>query len=130
MPYARPHPMQLAIPDMPDVHEHDRGSLINLKWSAWSLTVLLGLLHTWKLVMSISQNLRADMYHRMQVMQFWKKAERVMVYKRQSQLDARKKVAMDKHLSFLVGSLDILKHGVAVHPLAAWLCYSLPGMMQ
>ena len=42
----------------------------------------------------------------MQVMQFWKKAERVMVYKRQSQLDARKKVAMDKHLSFLVGYLD------------------------
>lgn len=39
-----------------------------------------------------------------QVMQFWKKAERVMVYKQQSQLDARKKVAMDKHLSFLVGS--------------------------
>ena len=39
----------------------------------------------------------------MQVMHFWKKAERVMVYKRQSQLDARKKVAMDKHLSFLVG---------------------------
>ena len=38
----------------------------------------------------------------MQVMQFWKKAERVMVYKRQSQLDARKKEAMDKHLSFLV----------------------------
>ncbi len=37
-----------------------------------------------------------------QVMQFWKKAERVMVYKRQSQLDARKKQAMDKHLSFLV----------------------------
>lgn len=75
-------------------------------------------------------NLWADMYHRMQVMQFWKKAERVMVYKRQSQLDARKKVAMDKHLSFLVGSLDILKHGVAVHPLAAWVCYPLPGMMQ
>lgn len=38
----------------------------------------------------------------LQVMQFWKKAERVMVYKRQSQLDARKKEAMDKHLSFLV----------------------------
>ena len=37
-----------------------------------------------------------------QVMQFWKKAEQVMVYKRQSQLDARKKQAMDKHLSFLV----------------------------
>ena len=40
--------------------------------------------------------------HLLQVMQFWKKAERVMVYKRQSQLDARKKEAMDKHLSFLV----------------------------
>ena len=49
-------------------------------------------------------DLWADMDHLMQVMQFWKKAERVMVYKRQSQLDARKKVAMDKHLSFLVRS--------------------------
>ena len=66
------------------------------------------------------------MYHRMQVMQFWKKAERVMVYKRQSQLDARKKVAMDKHLSFLVGYLDILRHGTAVHALTAWLCCPLP----
>ena len=53
--------------------------------------------------MTMSQAV-ADNEHRMQVMQFWKKAERVMVYKRQSQLDARKKVAMDKHLSFLVGS--------------------------
>ncbi len=44
----------------------------------------------------------------LQVMQFWKKAERVMVYKRQSQLDARKKEAMDKHLSFLV---HICPHG-------------------
>ena len=36
-------------------------------------------------------------------MQFWKKAERVVAYKQQSEVDARKKVAMDKHLSFLVG---------------------------
>lgn len=38
-----------------------------------------------------------------QVMQFWKKAERVVAYKQQSAVDARKKEAMDKHLSFLVG---------------------------
>jgi len=44
-------------------------------------------------------------------MQFWKKAERVMVYKRQSQLDARKKEAMDKHLSFLVWFCTLLTLG-------------------
>ena len=38
-----------------------------------------------------------------QVMHFWKKAERVVAYKQQSVVDARKKEAMDKHLSFLVG---------------------------
>ncbi|EIE18784.1 hypothetical protein COCSUDRAFT_221, partial [Coccomyxa subellipsoidea C-169] len=38
-----------------------------------------------------------------EVMQFWKKAERVVAYKQQSVVDARKKEAMDKHLSFLVG---------------------------
>ena len=58
----------------------------------------------------------------MQVMQFWKKAERVMVYKRQSQLDARKKVAMDKHLSFLVGALYIVQHRMIMSLLAGWLC--------
>lgn len=38
----------------------------------------------------------------LQVMQFWKKAERVVAYKQQSQVEARKKEAMDKHLTFLV----------------------------
>lgn len=36
-------------------------------------------------------------------MHFWKKAERVLAYKQQSAVDAKKKEAMDKHLSFLVG---------------------------
>jgi hypothetical protein len=36
-------------------------------------------------------------------MQFWKKAERVVTYKQQTQVEARKKEAMDKHLTFLVG---------------------------
>lgn len=35
-------------------------------------------------------------------MHFWKKAERVVAYKQQSQVEARKKEAMDKHLTFLV----------------------------
>ena len=39
---------------------------------------------------------------RAQVMGFWRKAERVVAYKQQSAVQARKKEAMDKHLSFLV----------------------------
>lgn len=37
-----------------------------------------------------------------QVGKFWKKAERVVQYKRQMEVEARKKVAMDKHLTFLL----------------------------
>ena len=36
-------------------------------------------------------------------MQFWRKAERVVEYKRRTVLDAHKREAMDKHLDFLVG---------------------------
>eukprot|EP00891_Asterochloris_glomerata_P002326 jgi/Astpho2/2326/e_gw1.00043.32.1_t len=38
-----------------------------------------------------------------EVMQFWRKAERVVEYKRRTVLDAHKREAMDKHLDFLVG---------------------------
>lgn len=38
----------------------------------------------------------------LQVMKFWAKAERVVSYKIKTVADARKKEAMDKHLSFLV----------------------------
>ena len=36
-------------------------------------------------------------------MQFWRKAERVVAYKRHTVEESRKKEAMDKHLDFLVG---------------------------
>ena len=42
MPHTILYHMQLAIPDVPDVREHDKVSLIDLK-----LTMLPGLLHTW-----------------------------------------------------------------------------------
>lgn len=35
-------------------------------------------------------------------MKFWAKAERVVNYKNKSVVDARKKEAMDKHLTYLV----------------------------
>ena len=35
-------------------------------------------------------------------MKFWAKADRVVAYKAKSVADARKKEALDKHLSFLV----------------------------
>lgn len=38
-----------------------------------------------------------------QVMRFWGKAERVVAFKRQQAVEALKKEAMDKHLSFLLG---------------------------
>ena len=38
-----------------------------------------------------------------QVMLFWGKAERVVAFKRQQAVEALKKEAMDKHLSFLLG---------------------------
>ena len=38
-----------------------------------------------------------------QVMRFWGKAERVVAFKRQRAVEALKKEAMDKHLSFLLG---------------------------
>lgn len=39
----------------------------------------------------------------MQVMRFWDKAARVLAYKQQTLVAARKKVVYDKHLDFLVG---------------------------
>ena len=38
-----------------------------------------------------------------QVMRFWDKAGRVLAYKQQTLVAARKKVVYDKHLDFLVG---------------------------
>ncbi|KAK9794368.1 hypothetical protein WJX73_007998 [Symbiochloris irregularis] len=38
-----------------------------------------------------------------EVRKFWGKVERVVAYKRQSLVDSRKKEAMDKHLTFLLG---------------------------
>ena len=44
----------------------------------------------------------ADTTLLLQVMKFWAKAERVVSYKLKTVADARKKEAMDKHLTFLV----------------------------
>ena len=75
---------------------------------------------------------RSDLACTAQVMAFWKKAERVVMHRYQTEVDRKKKEVLDKHLEFLVGQTErwvgIPTTLPGVHRgLLAWLAPYRPG---